>query len=172
MRAASFGVPFQPIAKAGLQGSDIPKVTGFKTVLDPYSGEEIMVVPSLKPDWAVIHVNQADRLGNARIFGSPFWDPIVTRAAKRVIVLAEEIVPTETFVENPGLTLIPAFMVTAVVNSPRGARPGSCSPNYEIDEAAVWRYLDLLKSPDGLSRHLEEERAQDHYSPALSAALR
>src|ERR1700694_5739036 len=72
LQAASFGIPFQPIA--GLEGSDIPKVSSFARVTDPFSGKEVYVVPAIQPDWAIVHVHEADARGNARIYGTPVWD--------------------------------------------------------------------------------------------------
>ena len=82
LRAASYGIPFQPVA--GVFGSDLAEINGWKTVSDPYTGKEVYVIPAIRPDVAVIHVNEVDELGNARVYGTPFWDHPITRAAKRV----------------------------------------------------------------------------------------
>jgi len=80
LRAASLGVPFEPLP--GLTGTDLPSVADFRTVKDPWTGEEIYVVPALRPQWAVLHVQEADARGNARIFGSPGYDVLMAAAAK------------------------------------------------------------------------------------------
>jgi len=69
MRAASHGIPFEPIV--GLTGSDIPAAAGFKTVVDPYTGVEVYAIQAIRPDWAILHVQEADALGNARICKLP-----------------------------------------------------------------------------------------------------
>ena len=166
MRAASYGVPFMPVAS--LEGSDLPRVSGFRTVRDPYSGAEVYVIPAVRPDWAIVHVQQADERGNARIFGSTFWDRIMTRAARRVIVTAEEIIPTAQLAEQPELTAIPEFLVAAVVHAPGGAWPTSCPGYYDIDRPAVREYLRLAGEPDGIERHLQATIARDR-GPARSA---
>lgn len=153
MRAASHGLPFEPIV--GLTGSDIPAAAGFRTVKDPYTGAELYAIPAIRPDWAVIHVQEADGVGNARIYGSPYWDLVMSRAAARVILTAERILPTEELARVPELTRIPHFLVEAVVHAPEGARPTSCHPYYGIDEAGVRAYLAAAERPETFRAYLD-----------------
>ena len=151
LRAASYGVPFQPVA--GVHGSDLAKLNGWKAIVDPYgSGTEVYVIPAIQPDVAIIHANAVDEQGNARVLGSPFWDHPLTRAAKRVLVTAETLVSTATLAAQPELTLVPGFMVEAFAIVPRGAWPGSMHPLYEIDYPAVEAYMK--DEPGGLEAHL------------------
>ncbi len=152
LRAASYGIPFQPVA--GVFGSELARVNDWKTVVDPYSGKEVYAIPAIRPDVAVIHVNEVDEFGNARIYGTPFWDHPLTRAAKRVLITAEKLVTTDRLREQPELTLVPGFMVEAVASVPGGAWPGSMHPYYEIDYPAVERYLD--DAAGALENHLAE----------------
>lgn len=152
LRAASLGVPFEPIP--GLVGTDVPAVADFRTVKDPWSGEEIYVVPALRPEWAAIHVQEADARGNARIFGSPGYDVLMAAAADRVIVTTERVVATEELARIPELTRISDLNVAAVVAMPGGARPGDCAGCYDIDEAGVRDYLDAARSAEGLAAYL------------------
>lgn len=145
-------MPFQPVA--GFWGSDLPEKRGFKTVTDPYSGESVYVMPRVQPDWGVLHVQEADELGNARVYASPYWDREVSRAAKNLIITAERIVPTSEFERQPELTLVPHFLARAVVLAPRGAWPGSCYPNYDIDREAVRAYLAGAGDDAALAEHL------------------
>lgn len=162
LQAAAFGLPFMPVA--GLQGSDVPKVGPFKTVRDPFSGDETFVVEAVKPDWAILHVNEADELGNARTYGTPVWDRLMSRAAgfKRVIITAEKILPTAHFVKQPELTMIPEIFVKAVVHLPGGAWPTSSYPDYDTDEAAMFEYLDAVKKGDGIEAYLQKTASRDH----------
>ena len=153
---------------AGFQGSDLPARLGLKTVRDPYGDEQLVAIPRLRPDWAVIHVPVADERGNARIYGTPFWDRLMARAARAVLITAERIVPTEELARQPELTAIPELFVRAVVHAPRGAWPGSCFPEYDVDYAAVEAYLGLARDPGGLAAHLELARRT---CPADGAAL-
>src|SRR3954452_13843844 len=141
---------------AGLFGSDLPAASGFQTVRDPYSGAEVYVIPRIAPDWAVLHVHEADAAGNARVCGTPFWDRIMSRAADRVIITAERIIPTAEFERIPELTLVPGFLVAAVVEAPRGAWPAACWPDYPIDEPAVFDYLESSREPERLREYLEK----------------
>ena len=153
LRAAAYGIPFQPVA--GVHGSDLAKLNGWKALADPYgSGREVYVIPAIQPEVAIIHASQVDEHGNARVLGSPFWDHPLTRAAKRVLVTAESLVATDTLASQPELTLVPGFMVDAVAIVPRGAWPGSMHPDYEIDYPAVERYMK--DEPGVLDTHLHE----------------
>jgi glutaconate CoA-transferase subunit A len=152
LRAASLGVPFEPIA--GLRGTDVPAAAGFGTVRDPWTGEEVYVVPALRPDWAVLHVQEADPRGNARIWGSPGYDLLMAAAAERVILTAERIVPTAELARTPELTRIAELTVAAVVACPGGARPGDCVGCYDVDAPAVHRYLEASATPAGLAAYL------------------
>jgi glutaconate CoA-transferase subunit A len=153
LRAASFGIPFQPVA--GVHGSELARVNGWKTLNDPYgSGQEVYVIPAVHPDIAVIHAAEIDEQGNARVYGSPFWDHPLTRAAKRVLVTAEKLVPSDRLREQPELTLVPGFMVEAAAIVPGGAWPGSMHPYYGIDYPAVERYM--ADEPGVLEHHLAE----------------
>ena len=153
LRASAYGVPFLPVA--GLDGSDIPALNGWERLADPYgSGRSVFVVPAIRPDVAVLHVNEIDEDGNARLYGSPQWDRAMSRGAARVLVTAERLVPRARIEEQPELTLVPGFMVEAAAIVPRGAWPGSMHPEYAIDVEAVERYLE--EGGDALARHLDE----------------
>lgn len=151
LRAAAFGVPFQPCG--GLHGSDIPSLNGWKCLDDPYgSGEKVWVVPAITPDYAVIHATEVDACGNVRIAGTYHWDRIMSRAARSVLVVAERMVDGAVFRMQPEMTVIPGFMVEALSIVPNGGWPGSCWPDYAIDYPAVERYLE--KDPEVLAAHL------------------
>jgi glutaconate CoA-transferase subunit A len=152
LRASAFGVPFQPCG--GLHGSALPALNGWKALPDPYgSGETTYVIPRITPDFAVIHANEVSEDGDVRVFGTTNWDRIMTRAAKRVLVVAERIAPAQSFRDQPELTLVPHFMVEAFAIVPNGAWPGSCWPHYEVDYPAVEDYL--RDEPHVLATHLD-----------------
>ncbi len=151
LRAAAFGIPFQPCG--GLHGSDIPALNGWKCLEDPYGkGDPVWVIPAITPDFAVIHATEVDAQGNVRVAGTHHWDRIMTRAARRVLVVAESVVDTSVFTAQPEATLVPHFMVEAFAVVPRGAWPGSCWPLYEIDYPAVEAYLP--KGDEALAAHM------------------
>ena len=132
-------------------------MSGLKPVVDPYTGQEIYVVPRLQPDWAILHVPEADEAGNARIYGTVFWDRIMARAAKGVILSAERIVSSDELARVPELTVIPSLFVCAVVHAPGGALPCSSTPDYDIDRAGVELYLAAQGDPAALLRYLDSQ---------------
>ncbi|MCY4120736.1 MAG: CoA transferase subunit A, partial [Acidobacteria bacterium] len=147
LRAAAYGVPFQPVG--GVHGSDLPTLNRWASVADPYgSGQQVFVIPAIRPDIAVIHVNEANEQGDARVYGTSHWDRILSRAARRVFVVAEALAPVASFRKRPELTLIPGFMVQAVAVVPNGAWPGSCWPLYEVDYPAVEEYMGSTGLPE------------------------
>ena len=102
LRASATGVPFMPVA--GLDGSEIPALNGWERIADPYgSGRSVFVVPAIRPDIAILHVNEIDEDGNARLLGSPQWDRAMSRGAARVLVTAERLVPRSRIEEQPEL---------------------------------------------------------------------
>ena len=147
LRAAAYGVPFQPVG--GVHGSDLPALNRWASVPDPYgSGQDVWVIPAIRPDFAIIHVNEANTLGDARVYGTTHWDRILSRAATRVFVVAEALASVASFQERPELTLIPGFLVEAVAVVPNGAWPGSCWPAYEVDYPAVEAYMRATGLPE------------------------
>jgi glutaconate CoA-transferase subunit A len=156
LRAASLGVPFEPVP--GFVGTDLPATADFRTVKDPWTGGEIYVVPALRPRWALLHVQEADARGNARILGSPGYDLLMAAAADQVILTAERIVETEELARTPERTGITDLTVAAVVEAPGGARPGDCPGHYDVDEDAIRRYLDAARTSEGLAAYLDAER--------------
>jgi glutaconate CoA-transferase subunit A len=125
------------MAGRGWVGTDLPRLRpDVRTVRDPYSGEELMAFPALKPVVAVLHALQADRQGNARLNRNQGVDPELAMTAGRVIVTAEEIVDELTTADIVGP------LVTAVVAAPNGAWPTSCHPLYPMDGLEVLAYID------------------------------
>ena len=136
LRAASCGIPFMPVR--GLQISDLRKVNDyFADVKDPFSGETLAAVKAIAPDVSLIHVQEADAFGNARILGPVYEDALLARASGRTIVTAERIVGDGYFAAREDKPQIPGFLVSHVVHCPRGALPCACAGEYGIDEQAV-----------------------------------
>jgi len=152
LRAAAFGVPFMPCG--GIHGSDLPGLNGWKQIVDPYGSEEsVYAIPKITPDFAVIMANEVSEEGDVRVYGTSHWDRIMSRSAKRVLVVAEKLAPSASFREQPELTLIPHFLVEAISVVENGAWPGSCWPHYEVDYPAVEAYMK--DGPAVLKQHLD-----------------
>jgi glutaconate CoA-transferase subunit A len=140
--AASMGIPFLPTAS--LLGSDLLARTPAQEMRCPFTGELLVVVPALVPDVALIHVQTVDAGGNAQIDGPPYMDVEYARAAKTVIVTAEEVVSHEAIVRRADRTQIPGFVVDAVVEVPFGSYPHECHGRYEADFAHFDAYTDRV----------------------------
>ncbi|MDQ3695069.1 MAG: CoA transferase subunit A [Chloroflexota bacterium] len=165
LRAAIQGVPFMPIA--GMLGSDLPAARGFESVRDPYTGDGVVVIPALMPDVAIVHVQEADRTGNARIYGTRFEDILMVRAARHVILTTEQLVDGATFEAMPESVAISGFMVDAVVEAPGGARPGGCAGLYDFDAEYLAAYIAASKDAGSFDRFVAERILQAE--PVLAA---
>lgn len=160
LRAASAGIPFMPVK--GLQISDLIDVNDYFTrIQDPFSGEFITVVKAIVPNVAIIHVQEADINGNARIIGPKFEDVLFSRAADKVIISAENIVPETKFAYSADKADIPHFLVNAVVHVAKGASPCSCPSKYSIDRTNLDAFK-AIKDKDGLYSYLDNFKIIDY----------
>ena len=153
LQAGAMGLPFLPVRSFG--GTTGFVHSGAKLVNDPYTGIPITLVPALNPDVALIHVNQADVYGNARVFGTGVSHEESALASKRVIISAEEIVDTEVIKANPGLTTIPYYAVDAVVEAPFGSYPGTCPGLYASNPAGVMEIFGAI-SRDLIQEYIDK----------------
>ncbi len=136
--AGSLGVPFLPLRYVG--GTDVFRQSGAKLIEDPYTGQPICLVPAVNPDVALIHVNQCDIYGNARVFGPGLAPVESAMASKRVIISTEEIIDPEEIRKRPGQTTIPYYAVDAVVYAPFGCYPGTVPGLYLADVQHLMEY--------------------------------
>lgn len=147
--AAGIRVPFLP-TRAGL-GSDVMTVNPeLKTVKDPYGDEELVAVPAIHLDAALVHMNRADQHGNAQFLGpDPYFDDLYCMAADRAYVSCEKIVPTAEMSANahPATMKISRLMVRGVVEAPNGAHFTSCVPDYGRDEKFQREYATAAGDP-------------------------
>ena len=147
LQAAAMGVPFLPTRTA--MGSDVPKGNHFfYQIISPFEPKEMLLaVRALAPDVAVAHVQRADQNGNAHCWGNFGVMLEGVRAAKKVVLCAEEIVDEEVISSDPNRTVIPGFMVTAVVECPMGAHPSPVQGYYKRDDAFFQQYHAETKTP-------------------------
>jgi acyl CoA:acetate/3-ketoacid CoA transferase alpha subunit len=129
--AGAMGVPFLPLRYVG--GTDVFRNSGAKLIEDPYTGEAVCLVPALNPDVAVLHAHQCDEYGNARIYGPGIAPQETAAAAKRLIISTEEIIDSDEIRRDPHKTMIPYYMVDAVVEAPFGCYPGAMPGVYAAD---------------------------------------
>lgn len=169
-KAGAMGVPYLPTVS--MLGSDIDRKLDLAKVACPYTGQTLNAVPSLNPDVALIHVQRADRLGNAQIDGYQLMDADLALAARRVILSAEEIVDTDRFRLDPARTVIPGFAVDAVVHQPMGAYPHECYGHYEADLDEFTAYMQAVRSGgiQGARAYVESLTAHPNHD-AFCAAI-
>jgi glutaconate CoA-transferase subunit A len=144
LQAGATGLPFIPVRSFG--GTDGFRYSGAKLVRDPYTGKPVTIVPALNPDVAIIHVQQADQYGNARVFGTGVAHVESAMASRKVILSAEEIIETDEIRRDPGRTSIPYYVVDAVVPAPFGAYPGECAGYYSSDPQHVMEVVGATMS--------------------------
>ncbi|QSQ17594.1 CoA transferase subunit A [Myxococcus landrumensis] len=153
--AASAGLPFWPLSN--YQGGDIARVNpSIKTVRCPYTGRELATVPALHPDVAIIHCQRADAEGNAQVWGLLGSQKEVAFAARKVIVVAEEIVPTELIRKDPNRTLVPGIIVSHVVHEPWGCHPSFVQGFHDRDNDFYVKWEDISRQPETYRAWLEE----------------
>jgi acyl CoA:acetate/3-ketoacid CoA transferase alpha subunit len=153
-KAAAMGVPFLPMRS--MLGTDTFKYSAAKVVNDPYGGGRVAIVPALILDVGLIHVHRADKFGNAQIDGISGFCAEMARASKRLIVSAEKIVDSEEIRAKPDRTIIPYFLVDAVVEAPFGSHPGEMYYQYARDEDQIKEWVEASKTEDGSQAYLEK----------------
>jgi glutaconate CoA-transferase subunit A len=149
--AASQRVPFLP-TRAGL-GSDVLRINPtLKTVISPYEdGEELVAMPALRLDAALVHVSRADLKGSGQILGpDPFFDELFLGAADRRFMTTERVIATDQFTsEGPIQTMcISRLLTDGVVETPGGAHFTACVPDYKRDEAFQKSYVAAAAEAD------------------------
>lgn len=161
-KAAALGIPFL-IGRQGLGADSLPW-SASKTIECPYTGKKFATFPALYPDVAFIHVNEADRFGNATIRGVSIADEDLARAARHVIITCERLVDIEVFRNDPHLAMIPYFCVDAVCEVPYGSYPGNMPFEYFSDEEHLREWLTVEKDPVQFKAFLEKHisSCRDH----------
>jgi glutaconate CoA-transferase subunit A len=148
LRAAAEGVPFG--VTRSLFGTDMAAQShAFLELNDPFTGDRVFAVRAVPVDVAIVVVQQADENGNARLWGNLGTTPESIRAADRAIVIAEELVDAERIRSDPNRTLIPGFLVDAVVIEPGAAHPSPVEGYEERDHAAFERYHRATRTTEG-----------------------
>ncbi|MBW2267007.1 MAG: CoA transferase subunit A [Deltaproteobacteria bacterium] len=151
LRAAAYRLPFLP-TRAGL-GSDVTKINpDLRTVRSPYDdGEELLAMPALELDAAIIHMNRGDTRGNGQFLGPDlYFDDLFCLAAKQRFMSVEKLVPTEQLAKEGALYTmrINRTLVDGVVETPNGAHFTECPPDYDRDEAFQKEYAATAKDPE------------------------
>ena len=155
LQAGASGLPFMPMRQTG--ALDLEKANPlYRRVRDPYGGEDVVVVPALCPDVAIVHVQRADSEGNAQIWGILGEQREAAFASKRVILTAEEIVDADVIRSDPNRTLIPSLVVSAVCHVPWCAHPSYTQGYYDRDNELYLRWEEISKDESGMRAYLDE----------------
>ncbi|MBM3122106.1 MAG: CoA transferase subunit A [Chloroflexi bacterium] len=163
-KAAAMGVPFLPMRS--MLGTDTFNYSAAKVVECPFTGKPVGLVPALILDVGLIHVHRADKHGNAQIDGISGFAYEMSRACRRLILSAEEIVDTDVIRAAPDRTIIPYYLVDAVVEAPFGSHPGEMCYLYERDEPGIKEWVEASKTAEGTRQYLDRYV----YGPADHAA--
>ena len=154
LHSGALGVPFLPTYST--LGSDLLKKNGnLREFISPVNEDKLVAVRALRPDVAVLHVQRADEHGNAHIWGSLGVAVDGARAARKVIIIAEEIVAPEVIASDPNRTLVPGFLVAAVVHEPGGAHPSPVQGYYGRDHAFFAEYHEQSRKLKDFEKWLE-----------------
>ena len=173
--AGARNLPYLPTR--GLIGTDLVDLNdNLVEVEDPFGGPPLIACRALVPDVALVHAHRADRFGNVQYEPTILWPDvgIMPKAARKVIVTAEEIVDSDVLRRNPDRTVLPGFSVDAVVEVPYGAHPTSFNPNYGYDSRfhLAWAKAarDEGEAKAFLDQHVREPADHAAYLEAAGGA--
>ena len=154
LQAGAMGIPFLPtksLLGTGMMEGKHP----FKGMECPFTGEKLALVPALNPDVAVVQAQRADEEGNTHFWGGSGVTKEAALAARKVIVVVEEVVDREVIRRDPNRTLIPGFLVNAVVPEPWGAHPSPVQGYYNRDHEKYSAYHNASRERSGYLKWLD-----------------
>ena len=153
-KAAAMGIPFLPTRV--MLGTDTFKYSAAKAVECPFTGQTVCLLPALILDVGLVHVHRADKYGNCQIDGISGFALEMARACKRLIVSAEEIIETDEIRAYPDRTVIPYYLVDAVVHAPFGSYAGEMPYLYCRDEEMLREWVEASKTEEGSRAYLDQ----------------
>jgi acyl CoA:acetate/3-ketoacid CoA transferase alpha subunit len=153
-KAAAMGIPFIP--SRTMLGTDTFRRSAARSGPCPFSGQELCFLPALAVDVGLIHVHRCDKYGNAQIDGTGGLGFELSRASKKLILSTERIVPESTIRKTPERTVIPHYLVDAVVDARYGSHPGEMCYEYAMDRPRVQEYLKAMETEEGGRAYLKE----------------
>jgi acyl CoA:acetate/3-ketoacid CoA transferase alpha subunit/acyl CoA:acetate/3-ketoacid CoA transferase beta subunit len=167
LKAASAGAPFYALPRK-LAASDCPKVNPlYRSVADPFTGDTVTCIPAICPDWTLLHVRRSDAFGNLQHEGTPFMDPLLARASRRVIASCDELVDHNFVRAHSAQTTIPGLLVKTVVPSPGAALPTGSFGSYDVDRAEIKAYAKASRNEVEFATYLDRATRTP---PAIPAA--
>jgi glutaconate CoA-transferase subunit A len=155
LQAGASGLPFLPMNQTGV--ADLEQAnSNIKRIADPYGGKDVVVVPALNPDVAIVHVQRADANGNAHLWGIIGEQKEAAFAARKVILTAEEIVDEAVIRSDPNRTLIPEIVVDAVCHVPYACHPSYAQGCYDRDNDFYLKWDKISESAELVKSWLDE----------------
>jgi glutaconate CoA-transferase subunit A len=155
LQAGASGLPFLPMNQTG--AADLEKSNPqIKRIPDPYGGKDVIVVPALNPDVAIVHVQRADKNGNAHLWGIIGEQKEAAFAAKKVILTAEEIVDESVIRSDPNRTMIPSNIVDAVCHVPFASHPSYSQGYYDRDNEFYLAWDKISEAKESVEAYLNE----------------
>src|SRR6266542_3341806 len=155
LQAGASGLPFLPMNQTGATSLEKAN-SNIKRIADPFGGKDVIVVPALNPDVAIVHVQRADNNGNAHLWGIIGEQKEAAFAAKKVILTAEEIVDESVIRSDPNRTMIPSNIVDAVCHVPYACHPSYAQGYYDRDNEFYLAWDKVSESPEATQRYLDE----------------
>ena len=159
--AGALGLSFIPIKS--MMASEVlsrleagPGADYVRRISCPFTGEEYVALKALNPDVALVHVQAADEQGNCHIHGPKWENEEQAKAAKRIIVITEELAPPELFRQHPTRTVIPAHRVEAVIHQPFGAHPTAVYGCYDYDSEHLELYVKHARTAQGVKDYIQQ----------------
>jgi len=159
--AGMHGFSCMPVFE-GIMHTDLFEKRGFmgenkyKVIECPFTGKDIVLVPAANPDVCVVHVQRADKYGNAQYWGAMGSVQAAALCSKRIIVSCEEIVEHDVIQSSPHFTIIPAYRTDAVVEMPWGAHPSDVVGHYIWDKLALGVFMQALATEETMQTWLDE----------------
>lgn len=173
--AGAYGLPFFPTAlamgtdilnpkfdmlgKAGLRDGSNPKIPlkKYDTIQDPmYDMGKMLLMPAANPNWALVYAQQVGDEGTVRVLAQTYVDLEVIKAADKVIVIAEEIVPDSYLRDDPAANIAPGYAIDYVIEQPYGAHPTGSQFFYDVDADFIRTFYQASKSADAYKRWADE----------------
>ncbi len=173
--AGAYGLPFMPtplsmgtdilnpaydnLKKAGLRDGSNPKIPKQKYLMyeEPFFDKGALVlVPAVNADWALIYASQVGSEGTVRVNAQTYTDPEAIKAAKKVIVIAEEIVPETYLRDDPTKNLAAPYAIDYIVELPWGAHPTGSQGYYDVDADFIRQFYAASKSKEKYDEWAQE----------------
>ena len=154
LQAAASGLPFLPTRT--VKGSDFRSGSQFASVRCPFTNEDLLAVRAIRPDAAILHVQRADKEGNAHAWGNFGVMREAAFAAKKVILTCEELVDHDVILSDPNRNVIPSFLVSSVVHQPFGSHPSPTQGYARRDDNFYFQYHKATRSREGFAQWLQK----------------